>query len=189
MLTNAKARRGDLLVLTKPIGTGIATTGIKRGLTSRMLERKIIKLMCKVNSVGAKLAERDLVRAATDITGFGLIGHLASMCRASGVSAKVESKLVPVIDREIVDLMRRGCVPGGTRGNLKSSRGTVDWQETPETYRILLSDAQTSGGLLLAVAPARLKAVLALLKRDRSACASVIGEITSPQKRLICINA
>ena len=189
MLTNAKARRGDLLVLTKPIGTGIATTGIKRGLTSSMLEKKIIKLMCQVNSVGANLAERGLVRAATDITGFGLVGHLASMCRASGVSAKVDYKHVPVIDREIVDLIGCGCVPGGTRDNLKSSRKTVDWQRTPETNQILLSDAQTSGGLLLSVAPARLKAVLALLKRNRSACAAVIGEIMPTQKRLICISA
>ena len=88
MTTNANARPGDLLVLTKPLGTGIATTAIKRGLASRSLQKKIIELMSKINIVGAELAERDLVRAATDITGYGLIGHLVSLCRASRVSAE-----------------------------------------------------------------------------------------------------
>jgi selenide,water dikinase len=187
MLTNAKARAGDLLVLTKPLGTGIATTGIKRGLTSRALARKTVALMSKINSVGAKLAERGLVRAATDVTGFGLMGHLASMCRASDVSAKVDPERVPIIDHEIVDLIRRGCVPGGTRDNLKLARETVDWKKTNQPRRILLCDAQTSGGLLLSVAPRHLNAVLALLKRNGAPSTAVIGQITRPQKRLICM--
>jgi selenide,water dikinase len=187
MLTNAKARAGDLLVLTKPLGTGIATTGIKRGLTSRALARKTVALMSKINSVGAKLAERGLVRAATDVTGFGLLGHLASMCRASGVSAKIDPERVPIIDHEIVDLIRPGCVPGGTRDNLKLARETVDWKKTNQPRRILLCDAQTSGGLLLSVAPRHLNAVLALLKRDGALSTAVIGQITRPQKRLICM--
>src|SRR6202040_1455441 len=82
LMTNANARPGDLLVLTKPLGTGIATTAIKRGLASHALQKKVITLMSCVNSVGAELAEKRLVRAATDVTGFGLIGHLSSMCRA-----------------------------------------------------------------------------------------------------------
>ena len=187
MLTNAKARVGDLLVLTKPLGTGIATTGIKRGFTSRALARKTVALMSKINSVGAKLAERGLVRAATDVTGFGLLGHLASMCRASRVSAKIDPERVPIIDHEIVDLIRRGCVPGGTRDNLKVARETVDWKKTDRARRILLCDAQTSGGLLLSVAPRHLNAVLALLKRDDAPSAAIIGQITRPQKRLICM--
>src|SRR4029077_17467024 len=94
MRTNAGAKPGDFLVLTKPLGTGIATTGLKRGLTSRVLSSAVVKLMAKVNVVGAELAERGLVRAATDITGFGLLGHLASMCRASGVSAEISANEV-----------------------------------------------------------------------------------------------
>jgi selenide,water dikinase len=187
MLTNAKARAGDLLVLTKPLGTGIATTGIKRGLTSRALARKTVALMSNINSVGANLAERGLVRAATDVTGFGLLGHLASMCCASGVSANVDPERVPIIDHEIVDLIMRGCVPGGTRDNLKLARETVDWKKTNQPRRILLCDAQTSGGLLLSVAPRHLNAVLALLKRDGAPSTAVIGQITRPQKRLICM--
>jgi selenide, water dikinase len=188
MMTNAKAKPGDVLVLTKPLGTGIVTTGIKRGLTSRMLAKKTVALMAKINSAGAKLAHRGLVHAATDVTGFGLTGHLAALCRASGVSAIIDLKRIPIIDREVIDLIERDCIPGGTRDNLKLTRETVDWGRTKKTQRILLSDAQTSGGLLLSVGPRRLPAVLSLLKRNRAAAATVIGLIARSRKRLICIS-
>src|SRR6185369_11429855 len=99
-------------LLTKPLGTGIITTGIKRRLTSRKLARTAIQLMARVNLVGAELAERRLVRAATDVTGFGLVGHLAAMCRASGVSAAVNAVEVPAIAEEVFDLIAQDCVPG-----------------------------------------------------------------------------
>ncbi|PYK40367.1 MAG: selenide, water dikinase SelD [Verrucomicrobia bacterium] len=187
MMTNAKARPGDLLVLTKPLGTGIATTALKRGLCSREVERKVISLMSRINSVGAKLAEKKLVRAAIDVTGFGLLGHLASMCRASEMSAEVLSDRVPAIDDEIFELIARDCIPGGSRDNLKSANRIVDWQKTPQPQRILLTDAQTSGGLLLAVAPSRLNKVLALLKRNRTTCAAIIGKIVPAREPLLCI--
>ncbi len=187
MMTNANARRGDLLVLTKPLGTGIATTALKRGLCSRAAERKVISLMSKINSVGAKLAEKKLVRATIDVTGFGLLGHLASMCRASEVSAEIFSDRVPAIDDEIFALIARDCVSGGSRDNLKSANRIVDWEKTPQPQRILLTDAQTSGGLLLAVAPSRLNKVLALLKRNRTACAAIIGKIIRAREPLLCI--
>jgi len=187
MMTNAKARPGDLLVLTKPLGTGIATTALKRGLCSREVERKVISLMSRINSVGAKLAEKKLVRAAIDVTGFGLLGHLASMCRASEMSAEVLSDRVPAIDDEIFELIARDCIPGGSRDNLKSANSIVDWQKTPQPQRILLTDAQTSGGLLLAVAPSRLNKVLALLKRNRTTCAAIIGKIVPAREPLLCI--
>lgn len=185
LMTNAAARPGNILVLTKPLGTGVVTTAIKRRVSSPALEKKTIALMTKINSAGAILAERRLVRAATDITGFGLMGHLASMCRASDVSALVDPERVPVIDTEVIDLIMRDCVPGGTHDNLKLTRETVDWGGTDKTLRILLCDAQTSGGLLLSVAPRHLNAVLALLKKSRASCATVIGQITRSRKRLI----
>jgi selenide,water dikinase len=188
MMTNAKAEPGHTLVLTKPLGTGIVTTGIKRGLTSRALAKKTVALMSKINSVGAKLARRRFVHAATDVTGFGLTGHLASLCRASGVSAMIDPERIPIIDREIIDLIERDCIPGGTRDNLKLTRDTVDWGKTNKALRILLSDAQTSGGLLLSVAPQSLSAVLTLLQRD-GAGGTVIGQITRSRKRLICTSA
>ena len=187
--TNANGRPGDLLVLTKPLGTGIATTAIKRGLASRILKRKVIALMSKINTVGAELAERRLVRAATDITGYGLMGHLGSLCRASRVSANVDPGAVPMISDEIGDLIEHGCVPEGSRDNLYATTVLVDWRDTDESRRMLLSDAQTSGGLLLCVAEARLEEVLSILRKAATPCAAVIGRIAARRHRrpLICM--
>jgi selenide,water dikinase len=189
ILTNAKARPGDWLVLTKPLGTGIATTGIKRGLTSRVLARAAISLMSRVNTIGADLAERGLVHAATDVTGFGMLGHLASMCRASGVSAEIFPHDVPVISEELFELIEHDCVPGGTRENLKTASALMKWKKTPVSRRLLLADAQTSGGLLLCVPPRRLEEVHRLLSDHPAPCGAVIGKILSARNQLISIAA
>jgi selenide, water dikinase len=189
LTTNANAQPGDLLVLTKPLGTGIATTAIKRGIASRALQKAVIALMSKINIVGAELAELRLVRAATDITGYGLIGHLVSLCRASRVSADIDPAAVPMISDEIGDLIEQGCVPEGSRQNLHATTVLVDWQNTDEPRRILLTDAQTSGGLLLCVAEARLENVLSTLRKARTSSAAVIGRIVPRRRRgpLICM--
>jgi selenide,water dikinase len=189
LTTNANARPGDLLVLTKPLGTGIATTAIKRGIASRALQRKVIALMSKVNTVGAELAELRLVVAGTDVTGYGLIGHLISLCRASGVSAEVDSSAVPMINEEIADLIEQGCVPGGSNENLVATTVAVDWGSTDDSRRILLTDAQTSGGLLLCVPEGKLEKVLRLLRQRRTSCAAVIGRIIPQRARgpVICV--
>jgi selenide,water dikinase len=188
ILTNARAKPGDLLILTKPLGTGIATTGIKRNLTSRGLLQAAIKLMSRVNSVGADLAERGLVRAATDITGFGLLGHLASMCRASGVSAEIAPNEVPSISGEIFDLIAQDCVPGGTVQNLKTAGAVTEWKNTTRQQKLLLCDAQTSGGLLLCVPPRKLDDVLRLLVANRTPCQAVIGKVVLRRKKLIGVH-
>ena len=187
MLTNASAKPGDLLVLTKPLGTGIITTGIKRGLTSRKLGTKVISLMSQVNTIGAELAEKGLVRAATDITGFGLLGHLASMCRASGVSAEIDASEVPAISAEIFDLIDKDCIPGGTKQNLKTASAVADWGQMPAKLKLLLTDAQTSGGLLLAIPPRKLETVIGVLKKRRTPAHALIGRMTPRHKRLIVI--
>ena len=187
--TNANARPGDLLVLTKPLGTGIATTAIKRGSASRALQKKVVALMSRINTAGAELAELGLVRAATDITGYGLIGHLVSLCRASRVSADIDPDAVPMISDEIGDLIELRCVPEGSRQNLHAATILVDWASTDEAHRILLTDAQTSGGLLLCVAEANLEKVLSLLRKAGTPFAAVIGKIV-PRRRgrsLICM--
>ncbi len=189
ILTNANANAGDLLVLTKPLGTGIATTGIKRGLASTALAKKAITLMCRLNFVGAVLAEKNLVRAAVDITGFGLLGHLTSMCRASKVSAEISPATVPAISREIFSLIGRECVPGGTRQNLETANSNVEWNATSKALRVLLADAQTSGGLLLCVPEKSRTRVLQILKRNRTLCAAIIGRITRRRDPLICMTA
>ena len=187
--TNANARPGDLLVLTKPLGTGIATTAIKRGSASRALQKKVVALMSRINTVGAELAELGLIRAATDITGYGLIGHLVSLCRASRVSADIDPNAVPMISDEIGDLIERRCVPEGSRQNLHAATILVDWASTDEAHRILLTDAQTSGGLLLCVAEANLEKVLNLLRKAGTPSAAVIGKIVPRRRRrsLICM--
>jgi selenide,water dikinase len=187
--TNANARSGDLLVLTKPLGTGIATTGIKRGIASRSLGKKVIALMSRINTVGAELAERRLVRAATDVTGYGLMGHLVSLCRASTVSAEIDPDAVPMISDEITDLIEQGCIPGGSRENLVATTVAVDWGSTDEHRRVLLTDAQTSGGLLLCVAEANLGNVLKILRKAGTPSAALIGKIVPRRRRgpLICM--
>jgi selenide, water dikinase len=189
LTTNANARPGDLLVLTKPLGTGIATTAIKRGIASRALQKDVIALMSEINIVGAELAELGLVRAATDITGYGLIGHLISLCRASGVSADIDPAAVPMIGEEIHELIDLGCVPQGTRDNLNASTVLVDWSRTNEARRILLTDAQTSGGLLLCVDEANLENVLKVLRKAATPSAAQIGRIVPRRRRrpLICM--
>jgi selenide,water dikinase len=187
--TNANARPGDLLVLTKPLGTGIATTAIKRGIASRALQRKVVAVMSQINAVGAELAELGLVRAATDITGYGLIGHLISLCRASGVSAAVDPAAVPMISDEVGELIDQGCVPQGSRDNLNATTALVDWARTDESRRILLTDAQTSGGLLLCVREANLKNVLRVLRKAGIPSSALIGKIVPRRRRrsLICM--
>jgi selenide,water dikinase len=185
ILTNANARIGDLLVLTKPLGTGVATTAIKRRLASPALEKKVIALMSLINSIGAELAERKIVRAATDVTGFGLLGHLANMCRASKVSAEIFPERIPAISEEIFALIERDCIPGGTRDNLKAARRDADLKAASSLHRMLLADAQTSGGLLLSVGESQLPNVIRILKKARTPCAAVIGRITPRKAKLI----
>jgi selenide,water dikinase len=182
ILTNAAARPGDLLVLTKPLGTGIVTTGIKRKLTSRALEKMTIALMTRLNTPGAVLAERSLVRAAVDVTGFGLLGHLGSMCRASGVGAELYASRIPAIDPQVFELIAADCIPGGSRKNLEFANDYTGWNNVGTAHKLLLSDAQTSGGLLLCVAPKNFSAVEKILRREKVLCAVVIGEILKSPK-------
>ena len=187
IMSNAGARPGDVLILTKPLGTGIATTGIKRGLASPALEKKVVALMARLNTPGADVAEQGLVKAATDVTGFGLLGHLSSMCRASGTSAEIDAASVPAISDEVRALVDQDCVPGGSRANLKACEGCVDWGATPDAIKTLLSDAQTSGGLMLCVPPKNLDAVLSILKRHRTPIARRIGRITRSGAALVTV--
>jgi selenide,water dikinase len=145
--------------------------------------------MSQINTVGADLAESGLVRAATDITGYGLIGHLISLCRASDVSADIDPHAVPIISYEIHELVNLGCVPQGTRDNLHGTTVLVDWAQTDETCQVLLSDAQTSGGLLLCVAQAKLGEVFKVLRKAGAASAALIGRIVPRRRRrpLICM--
>jgi selenide,water dikinase len=177
MITNSGAQPGDWLILTKPLGTGIVTTGIKRALARRGTVQKAVASMCALNVVGAELAELGLVRAGTDVTGYGLLGHLGSICRASGVGAEIDATRVPVLDEEVYKLIAKDCIPGGSRENLKTANELTEWKGVADAQKILLADAQTSGGLLLCVRPRLLNDVLKVLKKHRTSCAGVVGRI------------
>jgi len=177
ILTNANARPGDLLVLTKPLGTGIITTAIKRGLASPAAEHVAVRSMTRLNTPGGDLAEQELVKAATDITGFGLTGHLGNIVQASGVTAELSAEAIPILSPDVLGLIEQGCVPGGTQNNLAAAKESVDWGTTPEPLRVLLADAQTSGPLLLCVPPRHWDAVKAILKRHRTLATAVVGRI------------
>jgi selenide,water dikinase len=133
--------------------------------------------------VGADLAESGLVTAATDISGYGLLGHLISLCRASNVSAEINAGAVPIISYEIHELVELGCVPNGTRDNLNAATILVDWASIDETGQILLTDAQTSGGLLLCVAEAKVERALKILRNARTPATAVIGRIVARRRR------
>jgi selenide,water dikinase len=127
------------------------------------------------------------VHAATDVTGFGLLGHLRELAVASGVSARVDARAVPVLD-EVRSLLAAGIVPGGTRRNHAWVSEITDWGSLDELEQLLLSDAQTSGGLLLAVAPDAVDALVADLEARGAPAAAVVGHLTDPGRARIVVS-
>lgn len=148
--TNATAAPGFGLWITKPIGTGIISTAIKNGTAPPDAAAAAIEAMTELNRDAAASVRRVGGGAVTDVTGFGLLGHLAEVVRASGVSARVRVDAVPVFEH-VNDLVDAGMVPGGTRRNLASVGPMLDPGSTSESQRIVMADAQTSGGLLVAL--------------------------------------
>ena len=142
------ARAGDVLFLTKPLGMGLVTTAVKRGLCPPALEREAVAVMTELNRDASRAMIEAGARAATDVTGFGLIGHLANL--AGG--ADVEFHAVPYLDG-VRELAARDLFPSGTRRNHAAHSEQVDWNGLPETEQLMLCDAQTSGGLLVAIPP------------------------------------
>ncbi len=173
---NASAQVGDVLFLTKPIGVGIITTAEKKGLVSPEHIQAAIASMTALNKVGEKLSELPGVNAMTDVTGFGLMGHLLEMCQGSGTSAQIDFEEVPTLDRvALMDYHKQGCVPGGASRNFNSYGKYLD---IPEGFtRDLLCDPQTSGGLLLSVDHASIEVVQDIL-RDHNLPVNIIGNIT-----------
>jgi selenide,water dikinase len=151
MLTNAGGCAGDSLVLTKPLGTGILSTALKRDALLEAGMADAVRWMTTLNAAAAQAAVKVGVSAATDVTGFGLLGHLLRICDASKVGAEITYDALPVLPH-VRNLAGRGFIPGGTKRNLEATEGRVIWaDELSETDRWVAVDAQTSGGLLLAV--------------------------------------
>ena len=176
IIRNSTARPGDVLVLTKPIGTGIIATAIKNEAAPPDAVRTAIASMTTLNR-GASDAMREVgVHAATDVTGFGLLGHLRNMLRASAVGAHLHAPAIPLLPYAL-ELANAGHIPGGTHRNLADI--DVQWDDAiPETLRLVIADAQTSGGLLIALPEENVAALQRSLVAHSAPTAAVIGTLT-----------
>jgi cysteine desulfurase len=176
VMTNDRAKPGDAIILTKPIGLGIITTAIKRGLASAELAKKAINIMSTLNRNAAEVMLEVGAHACTDVTGFGLLGHLKEMTRASKVDAVIYASKVPVI-KEAWDLAATGAIPGGTLSNLDFVSDTVEWDKSiSRTQQLILCDAQTSGGLIIVVPADKKEKMLKAFKKKGIAETAHIGD-------------
>jgi selenide,water dikinase len=179
VLRNVGARPGDVLLLTKPLGSGIVATAIKREIAPAELVARAIEVMAALNrSAGEVLAASGAVHALTDVTGFGLLGHGWEMARGSGVTFRIRAAAVPVLEG-VHDLAARDVVPGGSKANLRWVTPSLRVADAlAPTWPIVLADAQTNGGLLAAVDPGRAEALLAEL-RAAGVVAVAIGDVVA----------
>jgi selenide,water dikinase len=177
MVTNAGARPGDRLILTKPIGSGVIATAIKKGEAPADVISDAVDVMATLNDTAAELMVAAGVGAATDVTGFGLLGHLRNLARSSGVGATIDSAAVPLMTGARA-LAEAGHIPGGSRRNLEDLADSVTFADSIDPLlQILLADAQTSGGMLIC-APAEQADDLVAALTGRTPAAAVIGEVT-----------
>jgi len=173
---NCSAKSGDLLFLTKPLGVGILATAQKQAKLKPEHDRLAVESMMRLNTVGAKLGGLSGVNAMTDVTGFGLLGHLLEMCQGSALKATINSAAVPLLDESLYHYIQEGCVPGGSQRNWESVRQYVS--NIDARQQTLLCDPQTSGGLLLSIAHDSVDEAIAVL-RDAGCFYQSIGHMSS----------
>jgi len=178
IISNSGAKEGDILILTKPIGTGIIATAIKRGVAPKSVIDEAVRWMTTLNRAGAEAMVEIGVLAATDVTGFGLFGHLHEMLLGSEVGAEIDASQVPVIEGTR-ELLAEGIYPGGSKANFDFVDPFIEWgKEITEETKKILCDAQTSGGLIIAVAEDKKEAMLSALD-SRGVYNKVIGRIVA----------
>lgn len=188
VLTNAGAKPGDVLVLTKPLGIGILTTAIKGELASPGEIERVIQVMAALNKNAAEAMAEVGVNSCTDITGFGLLGHASEMARGSKVSMSIWAETVPVLDG-VHEYVKMGIVPAGTRGNLKYINQFVDFESNvSEGNRLVLADAITSGGLLISVPGQKSRQLMKELTARGVRDAAVVGEVGEGSGRIKVTN-
>lgn len=176
IVTNANARPGDILVLTKPLGTGVLATALKRDVIGESDMQEAVQWMVTLNDRASAAMLRAGAHAATDITGYGLLGHAAEMARASGVALHIDAASVPLMSR-VIEMIERDVVPGGSADNADlHAEFTAFSARVPQAVRIALSDAQTSGGLLISMSADSLSTFRSVFDAEYALCA-VIGEV------------
>jgi selenide, water dikinase len=177
ILSNAQGRSGDVLVLTKPLGTGIVSNATKLGEAPARVTAAAVESMRRLNRDAAQAAARCDVRCATDITGFGLLGHARNIARASACTVEIDAAALPMLEG-VAELVENGLIPGGSRRNLAFADTWTQWDHgVSELQRTVATDAQTSGGLLLAVAPSRSDELIAAI-RATGTLAQSVGRLT-----------
>ena len=176
IVTNAGARSGDALVLTKPLGTGILGSALKKDAIDSAQMADCIGWMTRLNATAGRAMVAASAHGATDVTGYGLLGHGGEMARASGVRLRIGASLVPIYDLARA-MVARGIMPGGTRANAEDHAAFTTFDDAvPSDLRTIFSDAQTSGGLLIAIGPDDLAGLLAALTASGD-LAAVIGSV------------
>lgn len=184
VVANSTARPGDMLVLTKPLGTGIISTALKAGAASNSVERESFTVMKTLNRDASSAMVEALAHACTDITGFGLLGHGYEMASGSGVGLEIWSECIPLISG-VLELATSGHIPGGLRRNRAYIEPHVEFEPgVPEEMRNIMCDPETSGGLLIAISPSDLEALLSAMDRLNVQTKSVIGRVTGEANRI-----
>ena len=186
-LTNAGALPGDVLVLTKPLGTGIIATAVKRGGAALEAIAEATRCMVTLNRDAARAAVAQRPHGLTDVTGFGLTGHLLEMCRASGATAEVWCDALPLLNGA-AELAQAGVVPGGTYRNLEFIETETEWGVGVEEWqRYICADPQTSGGLLVSLPPDRAQILINDLERGGALSAAIVGRVLPPTDRRLVV--
>ena len=174
---NSTAKAGDVLILTKPLGSGIIATAIKKDKAPKSIMEEAVNVMTNLNSGGAKAMNAVGVNACTDITGYGLLGHLLEMCQGSKISATIEFNEIPLM-QGVFELAQKGFIPGGTKRNLDHVIPNVNFSKNiSQEQKYLLADAQTSGGLLISVPKDKAEDLQNLLMENQCLSSSVIGQV------------
>ena len=185
---NSTAKAGDVLILTKPLGSGIIATAIKKDKAPRSIMEEAVNVMTNLNSGGAKAMNAVSVNACTDITGYGLLGHLLEMCKGSNVSVTLEFNEIPLI-QGVYELAQKGFIPGGTKRNLEYVSSQVNFSENiSQEQQYLLADAQTSGGLLISVAKEKAEDLQKTLTENNTLSSTVVGHLYNPAESTIYVN-
>jgi selenide, water dikinase len=188
LITSHGAKPGDILVLTKPLGTGIIATALKGGMIAEKDAVEAVRGMSQLNAAASETMSEVGVTACTDVTGFSLLGHLREMLITSAVSAEIDYQKVPLYPA-VTEMMAMGMIPAGAYRNLEYIRPHVDWQGSPEAKEdalIIMADPQTSGGLLVALSPEKVDPYLALLN-EKGTAGHPIGQISADQAGRIVI--
>jgi selenide,water dikinase len=183
---NVGARPGDVLVLTKPIGVGILTTGIKRNVVTPEQERIVIETMAMLNKTAAEVLSNYHPHAVTDVTGFGLLGHSSEMAKGSEVSFEIYFSQVPILDGAL-NLARDGVVPGGSKSNYQWLINDVVYEDLLSEEQLVLCDSVTSGGLLISLSEQDASEYVDQLQTMGLGYASIIGRVTEKKEKVIYV--